>query len=87
MSYRLETGKSAGESLRLVAASEAGTAVEELLALIDTRRRMLEAKARPLGRRLFAEKPARFVRRIETLWDVAADEAETGAPERLVISS
>lgn len=60
--------------------------VDVLLALIDTRRRMLEAKARPLGRRLFAEKPARFVRRIETLWDIAADEAEAGVPERLVLS-
>lgn len=61
--------------------------VDVLLALIDTRRGMLEARARPLGTRLFVEKPKRFVQRVEALWNIAADEADPRGPESLLLSA
>jgi CHAD domain-containing protein len=39
-----------------------------LIALIDRRRAELEAAARPLGKRIYAEKPRRFVKRIAAYW-------------------
>ena len=43
---------------------------QSLLALTERRRFGLEAAARPLGERLYVEKPRRFVNRIEAYWQV-----------------
>lgn len=54
--------------------------LEMLVALIDRRRTELEAAARPLGERIFAEKPDEFVDRLAAYWpiwrqqDVAAEQ-------------
>jgi CHAD domain-containing protein len=45
-------------------------AVEVLLGLADRRTAELQARAREMGARLFAESPPRFSRRIETLWSL-----------------
>jgi hypothetical protein len=41
---------------------------QALLSLIDRRRAELQAKARPLGQRLFAEKPRRLAERFRSYW-------------------
>jgi CHAD domain-containing protein len=46
------------------------TALEALVALIDQRRGELEAEAKPLGARLYAEKPGAFVDRLQVYWHV-----------------
>ncbi len=46
------------------------TSRQALLALISRRRKTLEESAFTLGRRIYAEKPKRFVGRIGTYWDV-----------------
>jgi len=40
--------------------------------LIDRRRNELQKQAFAYGQRLFAEKPKRFVRRLERYWNAAA---------------
>lgn len=57
----------------------ADTDRELLLALIDERRLTLQRQARRLGRKLFAERPRRFVERFKAYW-VADDDAATVAP-------
>ncbi len=52
------------------AGAHAGTDVDpELLELIDSRRELLRARARPIGLRLYAEKPSRFVARLGHYWE------------------
>jgi CHAD domain-containing protein len=46
------------------------TALEALVALIDQRRGELEVEAKPLGARIYAEKPGAFVGRLQTYWHV-----------------
>ncbi len=58
---------------KTVAAIEAAHTEEErdaLLALIDRRQQDLRASARPLGARVYAEKPSALVDRVGTYWDV-----------------
>lgn len=43
---------------------------EALLALLDRQREELEDRARPLGRRIYAEKPTQFISRMEQFWGV-----------------
>jgi CHAD domain-containing protein len=43
--------------------------LKTLLDLIDRRRAELQAAARPLGKLVYAEKPAPFARRIESYWN------------------
>jgi CHAD domain-containing protein len=43
----------------------------EVLEFIDSRRRLLRARARPIGLRLYAEKPSRFVARLGCYWEAA----------------
>ena len=43
--------------------------VESLLELIDRRRSHLQAEARPLGARIYGEKPRGFSARLESYWD------------------
>ena len=52
----------------------AGTRLKPLLKLVDRRQAELEAEARPLGRRVFAEKPADFLRRIGRYWEAWQEE-------------
>ncbi len=54
-------------------------AIQTLLALLDRRQEHLRTAARPLGRRLFAEKPKVFLKRMEDYWD--AWRAQKGAGE------
>lgn len=49
---------------------EEAQALQRMVALIDRRRAELEAAARPLGERIFVEKPADFVDRIATYWSI-----------------
>jgi CHAD domain-containing protein len=44
------------------------TALEALVALIDQRRGELEVEAKPLGARIYAEKPGAFVDRLQAYW-------------------
>jgi len=44
-------------------------AVDDLLDRIAHRRSILQAEARPVGARMYPEKPGRFVARIESYWD------------------
>jgi CHAD domain-containing protein len=41
----------------------------DLLELIDSRRHLFRARARPIGLRLYAEKPSRFVARLGQYWE------------------
>lgn len=41
----------------------------DLLELIDSRRHLFRARARPIGLRLYAEKPSRFVARLGRYWE------------------
>jgi CHAD domain-containing protein len=54
-------------------------AVQALLGLIDRRRGELQARARPLGGRLYAERPGAFAARLEEYWNAACEEAEPAA--------
>jgi CHAD domain-containing protein len=47
---------------------DGGPEVETLVALIDERRSELQMDARLLGERIYAERPAAFVSRLETYW-------------------
>ena len=47
-----------------------------LRGLIDQRQQALRAMARPLGRRLFAEPPAAFCRRLRSYWQIWRDREE-----------
>jgi CHAD domain-containing protein len=44
------------------------TALEALVALIDQRRGELEVEAKPLGARIYADKPGAFVGRLQAYW-------------------
>jgi CHAD domain-containing protein len=46
-----------------------------LLELIDSRRQFLRSRARPIGQRLYAEKPSEFVTRLRCYWEAAATPA------------
>ena len=46
------------------------TALEALVAMIDQRRGELEVEAKPLGARIYAEKPGAFVDRLQAYWHV-----------------
>jgi hypothetical protein len=46
-----------------------------LLRLIERRRDALQALARPLGRRLYVEKPGAFVARMEGYWRIWEEES------------
>jgi CHAD domain-containing protein len=46
-----------------------------LLRLIERRRAVLQAQARPLGRRLYVEKPRAFVARMEGYWRIWEQES------------
>ncbi len=51
-------------------AADARTDVDPaLLELIDSRRELLRARARPIGMRLYAENPSRFVARLGRYWE------------------
>lgn len=50
--------------------------VQPLLGLIDARRKELQAWAAPLGRRLFAEKPKPYAKRMKAAWRAARAECE-----------
>ena len=50
--------------------------VHLLLGLIDRRQAELYSEARPLGRRVFAEKPKHFVERLGTYWEARQSEAQ-----------
>jgi CHAD domain-containing protein len=54
---------------------------EVLLGLIKQRQQALRAMARPLGRRLFAEPPAAFKRRLHQYWKVWRDRSEVSQPQ------
>ncbi len=56
----------------------ASNAVQTLLALSEQRRDALAAAAKPLGQRIYAEKPKAFARRIEAYWDAYAAEVAQG---------
>ena len=54
----------------LAAGADDGTDVDPaLVELIDSRRQLLRARARPIGLRLYAEKPSRFVARLGRYWE------------------
>lgn len=53
-------------------------AVATVCALLDRRRAELQAHARPLGQRCFAEPTERFVERMEAYWQVATIQATIG---------
>jgi len=51
---------------------------KRLLDLMERRRERLLARARPVGRRLYAEKPACYVARMGTIWDAWQSERKLG---------
>jgi CHAD domain-containing protein len=58
---------------RVLAEHLTSAATEQTLRrLIDRRRQELQDRARPLGERLYADKPSRFADRLGRLWKVAA---------------
>ena len=60
------------------ALADAGVDTEReapLLELIDSRRQLLRARARPIGQRVYAEKPSEFVARLGCYWEAAATPA------------
>ena len=64
--------------------------LQALLGLLDRRRAEFQTLARPLGRRLFAEKPKHHVRRIDGYWSAWIKEAKTTealAPPRVLIET
>lgn len=64
--------------------------LQAMLGLLDRRRAELQTLARPLGRRLFAEKPKHHVRRLDGYWVAWIKEAETTealAPPRVLIET
>jgi hypothetical protein len=56
--------------------SESRTEVEALVALIDQRRNELHISAKPLGARLYAEKPGGFAARTEAYWQAWRSEVK-----------
>ncbi len=65
--------------LRAADASFGEQSARVLLALAGQRRAELRAAMRPLGQRLFAERPGAFARRFEVYWRVAHSGTEDGA--------
>jgi CHAD domain-containing protein len=65
---------------------EAGPAlaadVDSVVALLDHRRGQLQAQAMLLGRRLYAEKPKAFMRRMRAYWKAWRAQSRTAASER-----
>lgn len=55
-----------------------GGDVQMLAGLIETSRSELQAAARPLGRRLYAEKPKALVRRLRSYWAAWQEEQASG---------
>lgn len=55
---------------------ESNRDLQALLGLADRRRAQLQARALPLGRRAFAEKPKHLVRRFEAYWEASRSEVE-----------
>ena len=54
--------------------------LQALIALIDRRRAELEAAARPLGERIYVEKPAEFVDRMAAYWLIWREQARSAEP-------
>jgi len=54
-------------------------AIASYLGLIGARRAALQAEARTLGRRLYAEKPKALIRRFGAYWDAWCEESERAA--------
>nr|MDQ2696399.1 CHAD domain-containing protein [Pseudomonadota bacterium] len=54
--------------------------LQALLGLIDRRRAQLQQQARPLGLRVFAEKPAALARRLDGYWEAWQLESRRPAP-------
>jgi predicted GTPase len=49
--------------------TEGADGVATVIELIDRRRSELQASARPIGARIYSEKPRAFARRIESYWN------------------
>lgn len=61
---------------------------EMLLKQIDEKREEIHSSALPLGKKLFAEKPKQFIKRIETYWQVwQLDEASNAKESSLLTAS
>jgi CHAD domain-containing protein len=72
----------------LGAASGDGSSVDSFLALVDRHQAHVEAAARPLGMRLFAEKASRIGARCEKYWAAWQQELQRpGAPARLAAAA
>ena len=61
---------------------EGRTELETLIALIDKRRGELQAEAKRLGSRMYAEKPSAFVRRVQVYWRAWSSEGKLDPPAR-----
>jgi CHAD domain-containing protein len=57
-----------------------GAKVEDLIELIDRRRDELHEMAKPLGQRVYAEKPAAFANRMKAYWGVWRSEVHQPVP-------
>jgi CHAD domain-containing protein len=79
---RLGDDHDLGDLRRVLETSKPLTAGVEklprLIAEIDGRRAELQADARPLGARIYSEKPKEFTRRIESYWQTWRSEAGRG---------
>ncbi|MDO8861036.1 CHAD domain-containing protein [Haliea sp. E1-2-M8] len=58
---------------------ESNRDLQALLGLSDRRRAQLQARAFPLGQRLFAEKPRHLVRRFEAYWEASLADVKRGS--------
>jgi CHAD domain-containing protein len=59
---------------------DCGPEVETFMALIDERRAELQMSARLLGGRIYAEKPATLVSRLQTYWQIWQSESKSKPP-------
>jgi CHAD domain-containing protein len=72
----------------LAAAGGDGSSMDSFLALVDRHQAHLEAAARPLGMRLFAEKASQIGARCEKYWAASQEELRgPGAPVRLAAAA
>jgi CHAD domain-containing protein len=63
-------------------ASELRVDVDSVMALVDHRRGQLQAEALLLGRRVYAEKPKAFLRRVRAYWKAWRAQSPTAASEQ-----
>jgi hypothetical protein len=54
-----------------------GAEIETLIALIDQRAAELRLDARLLGERIYTDKPATFVRRVQCYWNAWREESKS----------